>query len=127
MGWWLKLCYIVARTSPKSSPLPTMMRTLLLIGLAAVATRASGQAVQRDSTAPTTLTIEQAIELARRNNPELQQTLNNRIGAQAAVRSAYGALLPSADAALSVQRQQGGQQIFSGTSLGASSDVRQSS
>jgi len=104
-----------------------MIRTLLFSGLVAVATQASAQVAQRDSTAPTTLTIDQAIDLARRNNPELQQTLNNRIGAQAAVRSAYGALLPSADAALSVQRQQGGQQIFSGTSLGASSDVRQSS
>ncbi|HEY3134181.1 MAG TPA: TolC family protein [Gemmatimonadaceae bacterium] len=103
------------------------MRTLLLIGLTAVATQASAQVAQRDTTPPTTLTIEQAIELARRNNPELQQTLNNRVGARAAVRSAYGQLLPSADAALSIQRQQGGQQIFSGTSLGASSDVRQSS
>src|SRR5256714_113150 len=103
-----------------------MMRTLLLVGLAAVATRASAQVVPRDTAAPTTLTIDQAIEAARRNNPELQQTLNNRIGAQAAVRSAYGQLLPSADASLSVQRQQGGQQIFSGTSLGASSDVNQS-
>ena len=104
-----------------------MMRTLLLIGLAVVATKASAQVTAADSAAQTSLTIEQAIDLARRNNPELQQTLNNRVGAQAAVRSAYGALLPSADASLSVQRQQGGQQIFSGTSLGASSDVRQSS
>ena len=103
-----------------------MMRALFLIVLAAVATQASGQVAVRDSAAPTTLTIEQAIELARRNNPELQQIQNNRIGAQAAVRSAYGSLLPSADASFSVQRQQGGQQIFSGTSLGASSDVNQS-
>jgi outer membrane protein len=103
-----------------------MMRTLILIGLASVAAQASAQVVVRDSAVPTTLTIEQANELARRNNPELQQILNNRIGAQAAVRSAYGSLLPSADASFSVQRQQGGQQIFSGTSLGASSDVNQS-
>ena len=104
-----------------------MMRYLFLICLAAGATQASAQVASRDSAVPTTLTIDQAIELARRNNPELQQTLNNRIGARAAVRSAYGALLPSADASLSAQRQQGGQQIFSGTSLGASSDVNQSS
>ena len=104
-----------------------MMRTLILIGLAAVTAQASAQVAGPDSTAPTALTIEQAIDLARRNNPELQQTANNRIGAQAAVRTAYGQLLPSADASLSLQRQQGGQQIFSGTSLGASSDVRQSS
>ncbi len=104
-----------------------MMRHLYLFGLVAAATQASAQLVPRDSASQTTLTIDQAIELARRNNPVLQQTLNNRIGARAAVRSAYGALLPSVDASLSAQRQQGGQQIFSGTSLGASSDVNQSS
>jgi outer membrane protein len=104
-----------------------MMRHLYFLGLVAAATQASAQVVPRDSATQTTLTIDQAIELARRNNPVLQQTLNNRIGARAAVRSAYGALLPSADASLSAQRQQGGQQIFSGTSLGASSDVNQSS
>ena len=103
-----------------------MKRTLILIGLVVVCARASAQGVTADS-AQTTLTIEQAIDLARRNNPELQQTLNNRVGAQAAVRSAYGALLPTADASFNVQRQQGGRQIFSGTSLGASSDVNQSS
>ena len=104
-----------------------MMRTLVLLTLVAAATQTSAQVARRDTAAPTTLTIEQAIELARRNNPELQQIQNNRIGAQAAVRSAYGALLPTSTAALSVQRQQGGQQIFSGATLGASSDVRQSS
>ena len=104
-----------------------MMRHLYFIALVAAATQTSAQVVPRDPATQTTLTIDQAIELARRNNPVLQQTLNNRIGARAAVRSAYGALLPSADASLSAQRQQGGQQIFSGTSLGASSDVNQSS
>src|SRR6202171_4740517 len=104
-----------------------MMRRLYFIGLVAAATQASAQVAPRDPAPQTTLTIDQAIELARRNNPVLQQTLNNRIGARAAVRSAYGALLPTADASLSAQRQQGGQQIFSGTSLGARSDVNQSS
>ena len=103
-----------------------MKRSTVLIALIALGGRASAQAVPADSTVQTTLTIEQAAELARRNNPELQQIQNNRIGARAAVRSAYGALLPSADASFSIQRQQGGRQIFSGTSLGASSDVNQS-
>ncbi|MFL5593971.1 MAG: TolC family protein [Gemmatimonadaceae bacterium] len=103
-----------------------MIRRLLLVGLVAGVTRASAQSAAQDSVAPATLTIDQATSLARRNNPELQQIQNNRIGARAAVRSAYGALLPSADASLSFERQQGGQQIFSGTSLGASSDVNQS-
>lgn len=104
-----------------------MMRPLLLIALVATAAQASGQALPRDSAAQTTLTIEQAVDQARRNNPDLQQTLNNRISARAAVRSAWGALLPRADASLSAQRYEGGQQIFSGASLGASSDVNQSS
>src|SRR6266404_6301266 len=103
-----------------------MIRSLLFISLVAGAVQASAQIAPRDSTGQTALTIDQAVELAWRNNPELQQVQNNRIGARAAVRSAYGALLPSADASLSAQRQQGGQQIFSGTSLGASSDVNQS-
>ena len=103
-----------------------MIRSLLLLGLVVGAAQASAQVAPRDSTAPATLTVDQAIELARRNNPALQQIQNNRIGARAAVRSAYGALLPAADASLMFQRQQGGQQIFSGTSLGASSDVNQS-
>ena len=103
------------------------MRTLLLLGLVAAATQASAQEVPHDTTPPTTLTIDQAIAIAQRNNPDLQQTANNRIGAQAAVRSAYGALLPTADASLTALRQQGGQQIFSGATLGASSDIRQSS
>ena len=102
------------------------MRHLLFIALVAAATQASAQVVPRDSVAQTTLTIDQATDLARRNNPVLQQTLNNRIRARAAVRSAFGALLPSAEASFSAHRQQGGQQIFSGTRLGASSDVNQS-
>src|SRR5450756_807483 len=104
-----------------------MIRSLLFISLVAGAVQASAQVTPHDSTGQATLTIEQAIELARRNNPELQQIQNNRINARAAVRSAYGALLPIADASLFMQRQQGGQQLFSGTSLGASSDVNQSS
>jgi len=104
-----------------------MIRSLLFLSLVTGAAQASAQVAPRDSTTQSTLTIDQAVELARRNNPELQQIQNNRINARAAVRSAYGALLPSADASLFVQRQQGGQQIFSGASLGASSDVNQSS
>src|SRR6266576_5371636 len=103
-----------------------MIRSLLVISLLACAISASAQVVPRDSAGQSALTIDQAVEFAWRNNPAFQQVQNNRIGARAAVRSAYGALLPSADASLSAQRQQGGQQIFSGTSLGASSDVNQS-
>ena len=93
------------------------------------ATPASNQlAVRVPSTAAVaTLSLDEAIQLAKRNNPLHLSTLNNRSAADAAVRSAYGALLPSADASFSAQRQQGGRQIFNGGSFGANSDVNQSS
>ena len=47
--------------------------------------------------------------------------------ADAAVRSAKGALLPSADASFGTRYQQGGQQVFNGLSFSNSSDAIQSS
>lgn len=78
------------------------------------------------ATSPTALSVEGAVNIARRNNPHHLATINNRRTADAAVRAARGQLLPSADASFNAQRQQGGRQIFGGTSLGASSDVNQS-
>ncbi len=74
-----------------------------------------------------TLTLDEAVTLARRNNPQHLSAMNNRRTADAAVRSAFGQLLPNADASFNAQRQQGGRQIFNGGSFGASSDVNQSS
>ena len=56
-----------------------MIRSLLFLSLVAGAVQASAQVTPRDSIGQATLTIDQAIELARRNNPELQQIQNNRI------------------------------------------------
>jgi outer membrane protein len=72
------------------------------------------------------LSLEEAIGLARRNNPTHLSAINNRRTADAAVRAAQGQLLPSADASFFAQRQQGGRQIFGGTALGATSDINQS-
>ncbi len=102
-----------------------MMRFLFVISFAA-AQAASAQTVT-DSAPPTSITLDQAIETARRNNPQLLQTVNNRHTARAAVRAAYGALLPTSDVSFSAQHQQSGQQIVSGSTLGASSDINQSS
>jgi Outer membrane protein len=74
-----------------------------------------------------TLSLADAISIARQNNPIHLSMVNNRVSADAAVRTAYGQLLPSADASFSALRQQGGRQIFNGGSFGASSDVNQSS
>lgn len=102
-----------------------MMRFLFFISLVAV--QAASAQGSRDTITKSALTMDEAIAIARRNNPEFLQTVNNRHTARAAVRSAYGALLPTADMSVSATRQQSGQQIVSGASLGASSDVNQSS
>ena len=102
-----------------------MMRFLFLLSFAAAqALPAQGS---RDTTAKATLSMDEAIAIARRNNPDFLQTVNNRHTARAAVRSAFGALLPTADISLSATRQQSGRQIVGGSSLGASSDINQSS
>ena len=75
---------------------------------------------------PTALTIDQAVALARRNNPDFLATRNNARNASLELRSAYGGLLPTLNASLSGQYQQGGQQFFSGVSLSSNSDAMQS-
>ena len=105
------------------------MRFLLSATLgASLVLGASGAAAQaRDSVPGPVLTLEEAQTLARRNNPLLQQTLNNRSTAVAARRSAYASLLPSASVGLSGSFREGGQTFFQGQTFGASNDVRQSS
>ena len=73
------------------------------------------------------LTLDDAIGLARRNNPVYLQQGMARRTADASVRSAKGALLPSADASFGTRYQQGGQQVFNGLSFSNSSDAIQSS
>jgi outer membrane protein len=103
------------------------MRILVLAALALVlaASAASAQAAMPTPGAP--LTLDDAISLARRNNPAFLSVANNRRTADAAVRSARGALLPSADASFGSRYQQGGQQVFNGLSFTNSSDAIQSS
>ncbi|HEY5086402.1 MAG TPA: TolC family protein, partial [Gemmatimonadaceae bacterium] len=75
---------------------------------------------------PVALTIDQAVALARHNNPDFLSTRNNARNASLELRSAYGALLPQLSANLTGQYQQGGQQFFNGVSLSSNSDVMQS-
>jgi outer membrane protein len=88
----------------------------------------AAQAPARDSAGPTpVLTLEEAVSLARHNNPVHLQTLNNRNVAGAQLRSAYGAFLPNVDAGFGAQYREGGGQFFNGVTLGASSPVISSS
>lgn len=104
-----------------------MQKRLFLILALVLPGSAHAQSTTAAAPAPrATLSLDEAINLARRNNPVHLATINNRRTADAAVRSARGQLLPSADASFFAQRQQGGRQIFGGTALGATSDINQS-
>jgi outer membrane protein len=67
---------------------------------------------QTDPTPPSgaTLTLDDAITLARRNNPDFLQQANDVTAADWAVRSAYGQLLPGASASTSYNYQAAGTQ-----------------
>ncbi len=94
---------------------------LVFIGLAAPLS------AQTPLAARATLSLDDAIALARRNNPTFQQTLNTRRRASANVRTAYGALLPSVDASFGSSYREGRPQVFGGVAFGANSDVITSS
>lgn len=66
--------------------------------------------------APATLTLEEAITLARRSNPEFLSQKNDEVDADWAVREAYGALLPSASIGGGMDYQAAGVERF-GASL----------
>lgn len=106
------------------------MRTLVLAAfVVALAIPAAARAQERmavpASGAP--LTLDDAFALARKNNPIFLSVANNRRTADAAVRSARGAFLPSADASFGARYQQGGTQVFNGLNFSSSSATKQSS
>ena len=106
------------------------MRILPFAALALVATAPLAGAQSTTTTRSTSgslLTLDEAISIARRNNPVFLSQSSNRRTADAAVRSARGAMLPSADASFGTRYQQGGQQVFNGLSFSNSSDAVQSS
>ena len=72
---------------------------------------------------PATLTVEQAVDLAQANNPQLRQSLNARRSAAAVTRSAYGALLPNVSSTAGTQWREGRQQVFGGIGIGASANT----
>ena len=104
------------------------MRFLLcFLAVTAPVFSAQAQTIGRDTArTSSTLSLEEAISIARRNNYLYLEALSQRSRADASVRTAFGQLLPRADASLTGLRQQGGRQIFNGGSFGASSDVNQS-
>jgi outer membrane protein len=98
------------------------MRLLRSVALVTLLTPAAAVA-QTPATpaARTTLTLDEAIAIARRNNPAFLQVANNRRDADAQVRASDAALLPSVTSSFTTEYSQGGTQVFQGTQLGASS------
>jgi outer membrane protein len=69
------------------------------------------------------LSLAQAIALARQNNPTYLQTATGLRTANAAVRSAYGAFLPTINSSFGAGYQQAGSQVFQGLTFSGSSNA----
>ena len=85
-------------------PLRTVGPALLLLALAAAAL--AGQQ------GPSSLTLEEAIDLARRNNPTYLSTQNDMSAASWQEREAYAQFLPSLNASFGTTWQDAGTQRF---------------
>ncbi len=93
---------------------------MLLIGRSATAQTS-------DATTGPALTLDEAIALAVRHNPDHLQLVNNARTAAASRRSAYGALLPAADFRFQGQYRKEGASPINGVTFSTGSDVYQSS
>ncbi|MBK6306425.1 MAG: TolC family protein [Gemmatimonadetes bacterium] len=94
--------------------------TLLVLGAAPfahVSAQASGPV----------LTLDEAIRLAVRNNPQYLQTGSSRQRAAAALRASKGQLLPTVRTSFGSSYREGRQQFFAGQAFGSTSDVLSSS
>jgi len=100
------------------------MRRSLLTLLAVLAVPAlTAQAPARI----TTLTLDEAVELARRYNPTYQTQLNDRRRTGLGVRSAYARLFPSSNASFGVGWREGGKVFVEGVPTGADFNLLSSS
>ena len=95
-----------------------MRHILTALAVSAVALSASAQSAPSSS-----LTLDDAIGIAKKNNPVYQQQLSGRTRASLALRSAYGAFLPGADASFGAGYRQGKPEVFGGVAFGATSDI----
>jgi len=93
---------------------------------AIAAAQAPSSSQQSKQSVPSELTLDEALSLARQNNPLYLTTANERRSADAQVRQAYSALLPSSNASFYSGYQQGGQIYVQGGSLAVGSDQLQS-
>lgn len=102
------------------------MRSPFIPLLLAVALSVPG-AARAQAPTRTTLSLTEALEIAKRNNPVYLQSITGRTRASAAVRAAYGQLLPGVDASMGASFREGRPQFFNGVAFGATSDILSSS
>ncbi|MEO7086966.1 MAG: TolC family protein [Gemmatimonadaceae bacterium] len=97
------------------------MRFMRLVALLAIPAHVL-LAQQAPATRGGPLTLDDAITIARQNNPSLAQTRNYVRNADATLKTMYGALLPSASASVGSSYTQGGTQYYQGVALGSTAD-----
>jgi outer membrane protein len=93
-----------------------------LVALTA-ASPALGQARDTSSATQAVLSLNEAISLARRNNPTFQQSREARNRAGSALRSSYASFLPDVSTGFGTTFREGGQEIVAGESRGASQNI----
>lgn len=97
---------------------------LVACALLALAPAVPALAQSRDSAAVAPiLSLQDAISIARRNNPLFLQTRSARQRAGAALRTSYGLLLPDISSSFSNSYREGRPQFFGGQAFGSTSDV----
>lgn len=101
--------------------------TLVAVACGAALLAAHPAHAQTGGAVGPTLTLDEAIALAARNNPDHLQLANNARTAAAARRSAYGQLLPSAEVRFASQYRKQGAAPINGVTFATGSDVYQSS
>ncbi len=87
------------------------------LALAIVSAVAQARALAAQGEAPASLTLEEALAVALRNNPGLQASRNDLNVADWDVRSAYGSWLPSAQVSSGLSWQGAGEQRFGSVTL----------
>ena len=102
--------------------LPSLALLALALGPAVAAAQQATPPQQPAGPTPV-LSLDDAIGLARRNNPAYLQTANDRGVAAAGVRSAYAAFLPRVDASFGTSYREGRPQFVNGVAFGATSDA----
>lgn len=105
-------------------PRPVLMRIHVLAIALATAGALTASSLGAQSTAPagSVLTLTDALALAKRNNPALQNSVNARRTAAAQVRAANGAFIPSLNTSFSTDYREGRPTFFQGQSFGATND-----